>query len=156
MYNLLQKQPTEVFTKACNCIKKSLWHTCFSREFCEISKNIFFIEHLLTAASVVIWICVFSKFDLIGFSYSVNWICVLDLCIFSHQKTMSNHFQNKILKISTVDLDCDLEKISRKLKFGIDVPYTFRIHQKKVPTHSTLRTAKIHNGGFTAFFFILI
>ena len=133
MYNLLQKQPPEVFTKACNCIKKSLWHTCFSREFCEISKNIFFIEHLLTAASVVIWICVFSKFDLIGFSYSVNWICVLDLCIFSHQKTMSNHFQNKILKISTVDLDCDLEKISRKLKFGIDVPYTFRIHQKKSP-----------------------
>ena len=61
---------------------------------------------------------------------------------------------NKIY--STVDLDCDLEKISRKLKFGIDVPYTFRIHQKKVPTHSTLGTAKIHNGGFTAFFFILI
>ena len=59
-------------------------------------------------------------------------------------------------RYSTVDLDCDLEKISRKLKFGIDVPYTFRIHQKKVPTHSTLGTAKIHNGGFTAFFFILI
>ena len=65
---------------------------------------------------------------------------------------MSNHFQNKILKISTVDLDCDLEKISRKLKFGIDVPYTFRIHQKKIPTHSILGKAKIHNGGFTAFF----
>ena len=38
---------------------------------------------------------------------------------------------NKIY--STVDLDCDLEKISRKLKFGIDVPYTFRIHQKTSP-----------------------
>ena len=36
-------------------------------------------------------------------------------------------------RYSTVDLDCDLEKISRKLKFGIDVPYTFRIHQKKSP-----------------------
>ena len=30
-------------------------------------------------------------------------------------------------------MDCDLEKISKKLKFGIDVPYTFRTHQKKSP-----------------------
>ena len=52
---------------------------------------------------------------------------------------------------STVDLDCDLEKISRKLKFRTDVPYTFRIHQKNIPTHSTLETARIYNGGFTAF-----
>ena len=60
---------------------------------------------------------------------------------------------NKIY--STVDLDCDLEKISMKLKFGRDVPYTFRIHQKKkkkIPTHSTLGMAKIHNNGFTVFF----
>ena len=52
---------------------------------------------------------------------------------------------NKIY--STVDLDCDLEKISRKLKFGIDVPYTFRI-----PTQNTMGTTKIHNDGFTAIF----
>ena len=48
---------------------------------------------------------------------------------------------------NTVDLDCDLEKISRKLKFGIDVPYTFRI-----PTQNTMGTTKIHNDGFTAIF----
>ena len=48
---------------------------------------------------------------------------------------------------STVDLDCDLEKISRKRKFGIDVSYTFRI-----PTQNTLGTTKIHNDGFTTIF----
>ena len=58
---------------------------------------------------------------------------------------------NKIY--STVDLDCDLEKISSKLKFGKDFPYTFRIHKKKQKktTYSTLGTAKIHNNRFKSF-----
>ena len=53
---------------------------------------------------------------------------------------------------STVGFNCDLEKISRKLRFGTNVPYTFRINLKKIPAHSTLGTTKIHNSWFTAFF----
>ena len=49
-------------------------------------------------------------------------------------------------------LGCNLEKISRKLKFDTYVPYTSLIHQKKIPTLSTLENATIHNGGFTDFF----
>ena len=41
-----------------------------------------------------------------------------------------------------------MKKNSGKLKFGADVPYTFRVHQKKIPI--TLGTAKIHNDGFGA------
>ena len=70
------------------------------------------------------------------------------MLMFNTQK----EYMNFIMTYSTVDLDCDLEKISKKLKFGIDVPYAFRIHQRKIPTHSNLGTTKIHNGGFTAFF----
>ena len=69
----LKKQPPELFCKKgvlrnfvkftgkhlrqrLFLIKKSLWHRCFpaqvfSCEFCEISKNTFFIEHLRTTAS---------------------------------------------------------------------------------------------------------
>ena len=32
--------------KACNFIKKSLWHSSFPVNFCETSKNTFFTEHL--------------------------------------------------------------------------------------------------------------
>ena len=38
--------------EACNFIKKETLAQVFSCEFCEISKNTFFIEHLWTAASV--------------------------------------------------------------------------------------------------------
>ena len=38
--------------EACNFIKKKTLAQVFSCEFCEISKNTFFIEHLWTAASV--------------------------------------------------------------------------------------------------------
>ena len=61
---------------------------------------------------------------------------------------------NKIY--STVDLDCDLEKISRKLKFGIDVPYTFRIHQKKSPPIAPWEQSKSIMADLQLFFFILI
>ena len=46
-YEKSRKQEKEAGTetpKACNFIKKSLW--VFSYEFCEISKNTFFTEHL--------------------------------------------------------------------------------------------------------------
>ena len=62
---------------------------------------------------------------------------------------------NKIY--STVDLDCDLEKISRKLKFGIDVPYTFRIHQKsKSPPVAPWERPKSITADLQLFFLILI
>ena len=38
---------------ACNFIKKKTLAQVFSCEFCEISKNTFFIEHLLATASVI-------------------------------------------------------------------------------------------------------
>ena len=51
---LRQKQPQEMFCKkrpeACNFIKKET--QLFSCEFCKISKNTFFTEHLWTTASV--------------------------------------------------------------------------------------------------------
>ena len=68
----MQKQPSEVFLEisqnsqentcarvsfliklqeACNFIKKEALAQVFSCEFCEISENTFFIEHLWTAAS---------------------------------------------------------------------------------------------------------
>ena len=47
----MQKQPPEVFYEkrpACNFIKKETLAQVFSCEFCEISKNAFFTEHLWT------------------------------------------------------------------------------------------------------------
>ena len=41
----------EMQVKACNFIKKETLAQVFSWEFCEISKNIFFTEHLRTTAS---------------------------------------------------------------------------------------------------------
>ena len=38
--------------KACNFIKKETQAQVFSGEFCEISKNTFFTEHLWTTASL--------------------------------------------------------------------------------------------------------
>ena len=35
-------------------LKNSLWHRCFAVNFCEISKNILFTEHLWATASVKI------------------------------------------------------------------------------------------------------
>ena len=50
-YEKSRKQEKEAGTetpKACNFIKRSLW--VFSYEFCEISKNTFFTEHIQTTA----------------------------------------------------------------------------------------------------------
>ena len=46
----VQKQPPEVF--CCKVIKIETLTQVFFWEFCEISKNIFFTEHLRAAASV--------------------------------------------------------------------------------------------------------
>ena len=48
-YLMRQKQPPEVFRsrpQTCNFIKKETLSQVFSCEFCEISKNTFFTEHL--------------------------------------------------------------------------------------------------------------
>ena len=44
------------FLEACNFIKKETLAQMFSCEFCEISKNTYFTEHLWTTASVSWWI----------------------------------------------------------------------------------------------------
>ena len=44
-------QNSQENTCACNFIKKETLAQVFSREFCEISKNTFFTEHLWTTAS---------------------------------------------------------------------------------------------------------
>ena len=68
-HNKCQKQPPEVFCKnrgvlcqslffnkvaglPATLLKKSLWHRFFSCEFCEISKNTFFTEHLWATVSI--------------------------------------------------------------------------------------------------------
>ena len=43
--------------QACNFIKKTTLAQAFSCEFCEISKNTFFTEHLWTAASAHGYFC---------------------------------------------------------------------------------------------------
>ena len=47
-----------VKTQACNFIKKETLAQVFSCEFCEISKNTFFTEHLRVAASGSITLCI--------------------------------------------------------------------------------------------------
>ena len=42
--------------EASNVIKKETLAQVLSCEFCEISKNTFFTEHLWTTASIIIWI----------------------------------------------------------------------------------------------------
>ena len=55
------------------------------------------------------------------------------MTIFRNFKNQSERFMYYDYICSTVDLDGDLEKISRTLKFGVDVPYTFKMQQKKSP-----------------------
>ena len=55
----LQRQPPEVFCKkraACNFIKKETLAQVFCCEFREISKNIFFTEHVWATASYSIYV----------------------------------------------------------------------------------------------------
>ena len=58
--NILRKIPPleSLFKKvhACNFIKKETLAQVFSCEFCKISKNIFFTEHLWVTASINIWV----------------------------------------------------------------------------------------------------
>ena len=59
------KQPLEVFykksfLKACNFIKKETLTQVFPCEFCEISKNTFFTEHLratVSATAIALFFC---------------------------------------------------------------------------------------------------
>ena len=56
--NLAEDYPNENIVKraeACNFIKKEILAQVFSCEFCKISKNTFFTEHLWTTASVITW-----------------------------------------------------------------------------------------------------
>ena len=46
-----------LYNKACNFIKKETLTQVFSCEFCEISKNTFFTEHLRATASEMEKIC---------------------------------------------------------------------------------------------------
>ena len=48
---------------ACNFFKKETLAQVFPCEFCEISKNTFFTEHLWTTASVIMLILAFSTFQ---------------------------------------------------------------------------------------------
>ena len=57
--------------QACNFIKKETLAQAFSCEFCEISKNTFFIEHLWTTASQLylqFYVQIFSSFSEFLFS----------------------------------------------------------------------------------------
>ena len=48
--------------KACNFIKKETLAEVFSCEFCEISKNTFFTEHLWTTASGITCVTVYVQY----------------------------------------------------------------------------------------------
>ena len=54
-----------------NFVKKEALAQVFSCEFCEISKNIFFTEHLATASEIhqVIHLSEVMKFYFFGFDY---------------------------------------------------------------------------------------
>ena len=59
--------------KACNFIKNETLAQVFSCEFCEISKNTFFTEHLLATASDYMWSKnMFISFILFHWSISLN------------------------------------------------------------------------------------
>ena len=45
--------PESLFNKACNFIEKETLPQVYTSEFCQISKNTFFTEHLLATASAV-------------------------------------------------------------------------------------------------------
>ena len=58
--------------EACNFIKKSLWHTCFSVDFAKFLRTPFLTEHLRTTASDITNItnslcCNFLKMYLFNF-----------------------------------------------------------------------------------------
>ena len=59
--------------EVCNFIKKETLAQVFFSEFCEIFKNIFFIEHLLVTASDYFY----SKFEKI--QNICKWICELTI-----------------------------------------------------------------------------
>ena len=54
-HKIHRKRPVPVL-QACNFIKQEALAQVLSCEFCEISKNTFFTEHLWTTASIIIWI----------------------------------------------------------------------------------------------------
>ena len=96
----VQKQPSKVFCKkrtsqkfhkihrkktsdrVCNMIKKEALAQVFSCEFCEISKNIFFTEHLLATACLCHLILLVRFFQDLKYAYVVHILVFLDLIRF--------------------------------------------------------------------------
>ena len=96
----VQKQPSKVFCKkrssqkfrkihrkktfdrVCNMIKKETLAQVFSCEFCEISKNIFFTEHLLATAFFCHLITLIRFFQGLRYAYVVYILVFLDLILF--------------------------------------------------------------------------
>ena len=96
----VQKQPSKVFCKkrssqkfrkihrkktfdrVCNMIKKETLAQVFSCEFCEISKNIFFTEHLLATAFFCHLITLVRFFQGLKQAYVVYILVFLDLILF--------------------------------------------------------------------------
>ena len=62
--------------------KKRPWHRCFFCEFCEISKNIFFTEHLLAAACLCHFIPLVRFFQNLKYAYVVHILVFLELIRF--------------------------------------------------------------------------
>ena len=60
--SVFSEAATRIAGQACNFIKKETLAQVFSCEFCKISKNTFFTEHLPTTASVFYALFVFGNY----------------------------------------------------------------------------------------------
>ena len=73
--------------EACNFIQKEILAQVFSCEFSEISKNIFFTEHLWTTAAIITWIFTDICIVIVSTKFVVQR-CIqnLELCQISKMK----------------------------------------------------------------------
>ena len=87
---------TEAATTACNFIKKEALEQVFSCECCEISKNIFFTEHLRATASVSSESCLLFWMPNTACSYKK--MCIYKYRLSSQKNVLQIKLPNKNLK----------------------------------------------------------
>ena len=93
-------------TLACNFIKKESLAQVFYCEFCEISKNTFFTEHLRIAASgePLYQSGSYSNWSLFAMCFFITFIFSFNLCIATAIETTSSSFDSVFKKRLLLDL----------------------------------------------------
>ena len=85
---------------ACNFIKKEILAQVFSCEFCEISKNTFFTEHVWATASVPAHFFVYRG----TYAWSIFIEILLEVAVWSEGKLLiakATYFSRKALKMKS-------------------------------------------------------